>query len=87
MTSTLPSIGCGFSAAGFGGGGMPGALAGVKRVVLGLRHADLKRTDLGRYTMESFADLVGGGVELQTGVRVAECLAIRKRWGKDAVAK
>ena len=62
-------------------------LAGVKRVVLGLRHADLKRTDLGRYTMESFAELVGGGVELQTGVRVDECLAIRRRWGKDTVAK
>lgn len=32
VTSTDPSMGCGFSAAGFGGGGMPGADAGVKRV-------------------------------------------------------
>lgn len=61
-------------------------LANVKRMVLGLRHATLKRTDLGSYSMESFAALVGGGVELQTGVREAECLAIRQRWGRDRIA-
>ena len=60
-------------------------LARVRRVVLGLRHADLKRTDLGAYSMESFAALVGGGVELQTGMRTAECLAVRRRWGQDQV--
>ena len=54
-------------------------MAKVGRLVLGLRHADLKRTDLGRYTMESFAELVGGGVELQTGVRVDECLAMHAK--------
>jgi tRNA(Arg) A34 adenosine deaminase TadA len=62
-------------------------IAGVKRMVLGLRHADIQRTDLGTYSMESFSALVGGGVELQTGVRNAECLALRRRWGRDPVRR
>lgn len=62
-------------------------IANVKRIVLGLRHADIGRTDMGTYSMETFAALVGGGVELQTGVRNAECLALRRRWGRDPVRK
>jgi tRNA(Arg) A34 adenosine deaminase TadA len=62
-------------------------IANVKRIVLGLRHAELGRTDLGTYSMETFAALVGGGVELQTGVRSAECLALRRRWGRDPVRR
>ena len=62
-------------------------LAGIRRLVLGLRHAALGRTDLGAYTVESFCDLVGYALELTTGVREAECLALRRRWGKDAVSR
>ena len=60
-------------------------LAGIRRLVLGLRHATLQRTDLGAYTIESLCDLTAFPLELTTGVREAECLALRRRWGKDAV--
>jgi tRNA(adenine34) deaminase len=62
-------------------------IAGVERVVLGARHADLGRTDLGTYSMEAFAAMTGGGPALTTGVRQAECIALRQRWGKDPVRK
>jgi tRNA(adenine34) deaminase len=61
-------------------------LAGIRRLVLGLRHAVLRRTDLGAYTIESFCALTAYALELTTGVREAECLALRRRWAKDAVA-
>jgi tRNA(adenine34) deaminase len=60
-------------------------LAGVARLVLGLRHATLARIDLGEYSVETFCRLVGYGLDLTAGVREAECLALRRRWGKDAV--
>lgn len=47
-------------------------IAGVRRLVLGLRHADLGRTDLGRYSVEAFCSLVGyESLLLDTGVRTA----------------
>jgi tRNA(Arg) A34 adenosine deaminase TadA len=62
--------------------------AGIRRLVLGLRHATLRRTDLGRYRIESFCEMVGfGELEFTTGVLEAECLALRRRWGKDQVAR
>ena len=60
-------------------------LAGIARLVLGLRHATLARTDLGDYAIEPFCRLVGYGLDLTLGVREAECLSLRRRWGKDAV--
>ena len=60
-------------------------LAGVRRLVLGTRHATLRRTDMGRYSVESFCQLVGYDLELTTGVREEECTALRRRWGKDQV--
>jgi len=62
-------------------------LAGIRRLVLGLRHRTLKRIDLGAYTVESFCELTGYALELTTGVREAECLALRRRWGKDDVQR
>ena len=62
-------------------------MAGVARLVLGLRHADLKRTDLGTYSIEAYCKLLAWPLEIVTGVRHAECLGLRKRWGKDKVAK
>lgn len=54
-------------------------LAGIGTLVLGARHADLQRTDLGRYTVETFGDLTGYAPALVTGVRRDECAAMRAR--------
>ena len=61
-------------------------MAKVGRLVLGLRHADLKRTDLGTYSIEAFCRLLAWPLEIANGVRHAECGEIRRRWGKDQVA-
>jgi len=62
--------------------------ARLRRLVLGLRHATLRRTDMGRYAVEPFYEMVGfGELTLSTGVLEAECLALRRRWGKDQVAR
>jgi tRNA(adenine34) deaminase len=62
-------------------------MARVARLVLGLRHADLKRTDLGTYSIETYCRLLAWPLEIVTGVRHAECLELRKRWGKDKVSR
>jgi len=62
-------------------------MAKVSRLVLGLRHADLKRTDLGTYSIEAYCRMLAWPLDIVTGVRHAECLALRTRWGKDKVAK
>jgi tRNA(adenine34) deaminase len=62
-------------------------MARVTRLVLGLRHADLKRTDLGTYSIEAYCKMLAWPLEIVTGVRHAECFALRKKWGKDRVAK
>ena len=60
-------------------------LAGVRRLVLGARYAALRRSDLGDYSIEAFCRLTGFDLTLDTGVREAECLELRRRWGKDPV--
>src|SRR5438309_3093195 len=60
-------------------------LAGISRLVLGLRHAALRRTDLGTYSIETFCRMTGYDLALITGVRERECTALRRRWGKDSV--
>ena len=60
-------------------------MAKVGRLVLGLRHADLGRTDLGTYCIEAYCRMLAWPLDIVTGVRHAECLALRKRWGKDKV--
>jgi tRNA(adenine34) deaminase len=62
-------------------------MARVTRLVLGLRHADLKRTDLGTYSIEAYCKMLAWPLEIVTGVRHADCFALRKKWGKDRVAK
>lgn len=62
-------------------------MARVSRLVLGLRHADLKRTDLGTYSIEAYCKMLAWPLEIVTGVRHAECLQLRTLWGKDKVAK
>ena len=60
-------------------------LAGIARLVLGTRHATLRRTDLGAYSVETFCRMTGYDLALTTGVREAECTALRRRSGKDPV--
>lgn len=60
-------------------------LARIARLVLGTRHATLQRTDLGTYSVETFCALTGYDLALTTGIREAECTALRRRWGRDAV--
>ena len=59
-------------------------LVRIARLVLGTRHATLQRTDLGAYSVETFCALTGYDLSLTTGVREAECTALRRRWGRDA---
>jgi len=63
-------------------------LTGIRRLVLGLRHATQNRIDMGNYSIETFCQMVGfDTLELSTGVRFEECMEIRRRWGKDQVRK
>jgi len=54
--------------------------ARIGRVVLGARHAGMRRTDYGAYSMEQLLALTRATLDLVTGIRVAECEAIRRRW-------
>ena len=59
-------------------------LAGVSRLVLALRHQRLKRTDLGRYSIEAFCALTGYELSLTHGVLEEQYLTLRLLWGGDA---
>lgn len=61
-------------------------LAGISRLVLALRHATLRRTDLGDFTVERFCTLTGHAMTVTDGVLEAPYLALRRRWGQDRVA-
>lgn len=54
--------------------------ANIQRLVLGARHASVKRSDLGRYTVESFLEFTGRKLEIVTGVLAGECETIRLEW-------
>lgn len=56
--------------------------AKIGRLVLGGRYAGIGRTDLGRYTVESFLEFTGRKLEVITGVLAAECEALRIEWAK-----
>lgn len=60
-------------------------MAKVSRLVMGLRHADLKRIDLGTYSVEAFCTMMDWPLEIVTGVRHAQCGEIRRRWARDKV--
>ena len=60
-------------------------LGQVGTLVLALRHARLRRTDLGDYTIENFCRMTGFDVALREGVLEADYLALRLRWGGDQV--
>jgi len=56
--------------------------ARIGRLVLGGRYAGIGRTDLGRYTVESFLEFTGRSLEVITGVLASECEAVRLEWMK-----
>jgi tRNA(adenine34) deaminase len=57
--------------------------AKIARVVLGARHAALKRTDTGDYSVETFLALTRRPLEIVTGVLEDECVALRLRWMRE----
>lgn len=60
-------------------------LAGISRLVLALRHARLRRSDLGSFSVEAFCALAGHAMDVADGVLEEPYLALRLRWGKDPV--
>lgn len=54
--------------------------AGIARLVLGARHAGMRRTDYGDYAVEKLLVLTRASLDITTGVRVAECEAMRRHW-------
>lgn len=61
--------------------------ARIGRLVLGGRYAGIGRTDVGRYTVESFLELTGRKIEIITGVLAKECEAVRIEWMKAQAKK
>lgn len=56
--------------------------AGIARLVLGARHAGMRRTDYGDYAVEKLLALTRASLHITTGVRVAECEAMRRHWSR-----
>jgi len=54
--------------------------ARIGTLVLGGRYAGIGRTDMGRYTVESFMDFTGRSFEVVTGVLRHECEQVRLDW-------
>lgn len=52
----------------------------ISRLVLGCRHAAMGRRDIGAYSVEALVAMTGRPLEIVTGVRAAECEALRKGW-------
>ena len=62
-------------------------MARISRLILGLRHKDLNRVDLGSYSIEAYCGMLAWPLDIVTGVRHDECHELRRRWGKDRVRK
>jgi tRNA(adenine34) deaminase len=60
--------------------------AKIARVVLGARHAALKRQDTGAYSVESFLAMTRRPLDVVTGMLEQECLELRRRWMADQAA-
>jgi len=54
--------------------------AGISKLVLGARHAEMKRADYGDYAVEKLLLMTRRGLEIVTGVLVADCETIRRSW-------
>lgn len=56
--------------------------AGISRLVLGARHAGMRRPDYGDYSVEKLLALTRATLDIQPGVAVAACEAMRRRWSR-----
>ena len=54
--------------------------AKIATVVLGGRYAGLNRTDVGRYSVESFLEFTGRSMQVVTGILPRECEQLRLEW-------
>jgi tRNA(Arg) A34 adenosine deaminase TadA len=54
--------------------------ADIRHVVIGARFADLNRADMGDYTIDKLIALAKVPMQLTTGVRKLECIAVRRDW-------
>jgi tRNA(adenine34) deaminase len=54
--------------------------AGINCIVLGARHAGMRRTDYGDYSVESLIATTRSSLEVVDGVKVEECEAMRRSW-------
>ena len=52
----------------------------IPRLVLGCRHAQMGRRDIGTYSVEALVAMTARPLEIITGVRAQECEAQRKSW-------
>jgi len=57
-------------------------ISGIGRLVLGARHADIGRPDLGAYRVEVLLEMTGRPLQLVTGVRERECAEPFRAWLK-----
>jgi hypothetical protein len=55
----------------------------IERLVLGARHAALKRTDTGSYSVETFLAMTRRKLDLVTGVLEQQCVDLRLQWMRD----
>lgn len=60
--------------------------ANIRQLVLGARHAGLKRIDYGDYSVEALLVMTKQTLDLVTGVRVPECEAMRRSWRGHAAS-
>ncbi|MCE9639756.1 MAG: nucleoside deaminase [Betaproteobacteria bacterium] len=61
--------------------------AKIERLVLGARHAALKRLDTGDYSVETFLALTRRPLELVTGVLEQQCTDLRLQWMREQATK
>ena len=59
--------------------------SGLAGMVIGARHADMHDINppakrYGKYTVEALNELTDAGLEIVTGVRLAECIEMRRNW-------
>ena len=57
-------------------------VSGIERLVLGGRHADIVRPELGAYRVEALLEMTGRPLQLVTGVRERECAEPFRAWLK-----
>ena len=54
--------------------------AGINRIVLGARHAGMRRTDYGDYSVEGLIATTKSSLEVVNDIKVEECENMRRSW-------